>query len=99
MKSSASEQLGTPVSIWNINCRAFSPGQTGRPWVSEDEAVLYAWPGRKFGLCNDFDSDAELFIYRTYKYINYNNVFCKQFDQNEHFSSFEFSSAGIKIGV
>ena len=28
-----------------------------------------------------------------------NNVFCKQFDQNEHFFSFEFSSAGIKIGV
>ena len=28
-----------------------------------------------------------------------NNVFCMQFDQNEHFSSFEFSSAGIKIGV
>ena len=30
--------------------------------------------------------------------LNYNNVFCKQFDQNEHFSPFEFSLAGIKIG-
>ena len=35
---------------------------------------------------------------------SYKNVFCKQcarnekqFDQNEHFSLFEFSSAGIKI--
>ena len=26
------------------------------------------------------------------------NVFCKQFDQNEHFSPFEFSSAGINSG-
>ena len=42
-------------------------------------------------------SHAELFMYRT-QCINYNSVFCKQFDQNEHFSSFEFSSAGIKIG-
>ena len=24
---------------------------------------------------------------------------CKQFDENEHFSPFELSSAGIKIGV
>ena len=31
--------------------------------------------------------------------MNYNNVFCKQFDQNEHISPSEFSSAGIKIGV
>jgi len=31
--------------------------------------------------------------------MNYNKVFSKQFDQNEHFSPFEFSSAGIKIGV
>ena len=31
--------------------------------------------------------------------INYSEVFCKQFDKNEHFSPFEFSSAGIKIGV
>ena len=43
-------------------------------------------------LLNGFDSDAVLFI-------NYNKVFCKQFDQNEHFSLLEFSSAGIKIGV
>ena len=44
---------------------------------------------------NAFDSDAELFMYRT----NYYNVFCKQFDRNEHFSPFELSSAAIKIGV
>ena len=31
--------------------------------------------------------------------LNYYNVFCKQFDRNEHFSPFEFSAAGIKIGV
>ena len=49
-------------------------------------------------LWNAFDSDAELFMYRT-KYRNSYNVFCKQFDQNAHFSPPEFSSAGIKIGV
>ena len=27
------------------------------------------------------------------------NIFCKQLDQNEQFSPFEFSLAGIKIGV
>ena len=43
-------------------------------------------------LWNGFDSDAELFI-------NYYNVFCKKFDRNEHFFPFEFSLAGIKIGV
>ena len=30
--------------------------------------------------------------------FNYNE-FCKQFDRNEHFSPFEFSLAGIKVGV
>ena len=34
-------------------------------------------------LWNGCDSDAELFIC-----LNYNNVFCKKFDQNEHFSPF-----------
>ena len=29
----------------------------------------------------------------------YYNVFCKQFEQNGHFSPFEISSAAIKIGV
>ena len=39
-------------------------------------------------------------MYRT-QCINDNNVFCTQFDQNEHFSSFdfEFSSAGVKISA
>ena len=27
------------------------------------------------------------------------NTFCRQFDQNEHYPPFEFSSARIKIGV
>ena len=44
------------------------------------------------------DSEAEIFMYRT-QCINYNNVFCKQLDQNEHFSPFEVTSAGIKSGV
>ena len=53
-------------------------------------------------LCNGFDSDAELFMHictEPNKCINYNNAFCKQFNKNEHFSSFEFSSAEIKIGI
>ena len=31
--------------------------------------------------------------------LNYNNIFCNEWDQNEHFSPFEFSSAGIMISV
>ena len=31
--------------------------------------------------------------------MTYDNVFWKQFDGNEHFSSFEFILAGVKIGV
>ena len=42
--------------------------------------------------------DAEFFMYRT-KCINYYNIFCKHFDQNEHFSPFELSSMSIMIGV
>ena len=49
-------------------------------------------------LWNDFDSDAELFMYRT-QCINYYSVFCEQFDRNEHFSPFKLSSAAIKIGI
>ena len=30
---------------------------------------------------------------------NYYNVFCKQFDRNEHFSPLELSSAAIKINT
>ena len=37
-------------------------------------------------------------MYQT-KCINYYNIFPKQFDRNEYFSPFEFSSARIKIGV
>ena len=37
------------------------------------------------------------FRHRTFHV--YSNIFCKQFDRNEHFSPFELSSAAIKIGV
>ena len=47
---------------------------------------------------NGFDSDAELFVYRTQS-MNFYNVFSKQFDRDEHFSPFELSSVAIKIGV
>ena len=51
-------------------------------------------------LWNGFDSDTELFSHvPNLMHINYDNVFCKQFDQNEHFSPSEFSSAGISTGV
>ena len=49
-------------------------------------------------LCNSFNSDAEIFMYRTLC-INYYNLFCKQFDQNEHFLRVELTSAAIMIGV
>ena len=45
-----------------------------------------------------FDSDTELFMYRTIC-INYYNLFYKQFDRNEHFSPFELSSSVTKNGV
>ena len=59
-----------------------------------------AWPNISplERLWNGFDSDDELFMYRAYS-INYYNVFCKQFDRNQHFSFLELSSAAIKIGV
>ena len=44
------------------------------------------------------DSEAEIFMYRT-QCINYNNVFCKPFDRNEHFSPIDLSSPAIKVGV
>ena len=50
------------------------------------------------GTSNSFDSDAELFMYRT-NCINYYNVFCEQFDQNESPSPFNLSSAGIKNDI
>ena len=49
-------------------------------------------------LWKGFDSKAKLFIYQT-KCIDYYNVFCKQFDWNEHFLHFELSAAAIKICV
>ena len=50
------------------------------------------------GTSNSFDSDTELFMYRTYC-INYYKVFCEQFDRNESSSPFDLSSAGIKNGI
>ena len=45
-------------------------------------------------LWNGFDSDAELFLYRT-QCINYYNLFCKQFNWNKNFSPFKLNSAAI----
>ena len=84
MKSSAS------VSIKNV---CFSLERLSRSFP-------LAWPGISplERVWNGFDSDAELFMHRT-KRMNYYNVFCKQFDRDEHFSPFGLSSVAIKIGV
>ena len=42
-------------------------------------------------LWDAFDLDAELFMYRTWCKNSY-NVFCKQFDRNEHFSPSRYPS-------
>ena len=84
MKSSASEAIRN--AYFNLD------------WFSHSSHL--AWLGilTVKRLWNGFDSDAELFMHRT-SCVNYYIVFCKQFDQNEHFSPFEFTSAGIKIGI
>ena len=64
-------------------------------WLSR--SLRLAWPG--ILTWNGFDSDAKLFNVQNLYCINYNKVFCKQFDQNEYFSPFEFSSAEINIGI
>ena len=58
---------------------------------------LAQWPP----ICvqNAMKSALQIMSLAAYASETNNNVFCMQFDQNEHFSSFEFSSAGIKIGV
>ena len=84
MKSSASESVRNACFNLERLSRSF---RLARPGISPLDRL---W--------NAFDSDAELFMYRT-QCINYYNVFCKQFDRNEHFSPFELSSAAIKIGV
>ena len=84
MKRSASESIRNACGNLKRLRRSFRPAQPG---ISPLE---WLWKG--------FDSDAELFMYRTLC-INYYNEFCKQFDRNEHFSPFELSSAAIKIGV
>ena len=84
MKSSASESISNACFNLERFSRSF---RLARPGISPLERL---W--------NAFDSDAELFMYRT-KCRNSYNVFCKQFDRNAHFSPSEFSSAGIKIGV
>ena len=84
MKSSASESVRNAY----FNLEQFSrSSHLARPGIS---TVKRLW--------NGFDSDAELFTYRA-QCINYNKVFSMQSHQNEHFSPFEFSSAGIKNGV
>ena len=89
MKSSASE------AIWNAYFNL--------DWLSRSSHLAWLGISTVERLWNSFDSDAELFMYRTFHVpnliVNYYIVFCKQFDQNEHFSPFEFTSAGIKIGV
>ena len=84
MKSSASESIGNACFSLERLSRSF---RLARPGISPLDRL---W--------NAFDSDAELFMYRT-KCRNSYNVFCKQFDRNAHFSPSEFSSAGNKIGV
>ena len=84
MKSSASESVRNACFNLERLSRSF---RLSRPGISPLERL---W--------NGFDSDTELFMYRI-KCINYYNVFCKQFDRNEHFSPFELTSAAIKIGV
>ena len=84
MKSSASETIRNACFNLERLSRSF---RLARPGISPLDRL---W--------NAFDSDAELFMYRT-KCRNSYNVFCKQFDRNAHFSPSEFSSAGIKIGV
>ena len=70
-------QLGMPISIGE--------------WLSR--SICLAQPGISplQRLWNDFDSDAKLFMCQIYC-INYYNLFCKKFDRNEHFPSFELSS-------
>ena len=84
MKSSTSESIRNPYFNLEWFSRSSRLAQLGILTVE------WLWIG--------FDSDAELLMYRA-KCKNYNNVFCKQFDQNEHFSPFEFSLAGIEISI
>ena len=85
MKSSASESIRNACFNLELLSRSFR----------------LAWPGISplERLWNDFDSDGELFMYRTWLCTNYNNVFCKQFDRNEHFSPFELSSPPINSAL
>ena len=84
MKSSASESISNACFNLERLSRSFC---LARPGISPLERL---WKG--------FDSDAELFMYGT-QCVNYYNVFCKQFDQNAHFSPFELSSTAIETGV
>ena len=89
MESSASESISN--AYYNLE-RLSHSSPIARPVISTLEIL---WKGL----------DHETFHVPNPS-ISYNNVFCKQcdrnekqFDRNEHFSRFEFSSAGIKIGV
>ena len=80
MKSSASQSVRSACLNLERLSRSF---RLTRPGISP---LVRLW--------NGFDSDTELFMYQTYC-INY-NVFCKQFDRNEHFPPFEHSLAAIR---
>ena len=85
MKSSASE---------SIRNASFNSERLSR-------SFRLAWPGISplERLWNGFDSDHQTFHVPNLMHKLLYNVFSKQFDRNEHISSPEFSSAGIKIGV
>jgi len=68
--------------VWRLN-------QLGMP-----EPFFLPSPARV--TLNGFDSDDKLFMYGT-KCMNDYNIFCKQFDRNEHLSPLELSPAAIKI--
>ena len=68
------ENLGTRLIGKPVSERLSRSFCLARPGISPLERL---W--------NGFGSDAELFMYRTYC-LNYYNVFCRQFDRNEHFS-------------
>ena len=85
MKSSASELIRNACfNLECLNCLP-SPSQAGISILDH--------------LWNGFDSDAELFMCRTQIALIITTYFLSSLNENEYFSPFEFSSAGIKIGV
>ena len=85
MKSSASELIRN--ACFNLECLNCLPG----PSQAGISILDHLW--------NGFDSDAELFMCRTQIALIITTYFLSSLNENEYFSPFEFSSAGIKIGV